>query len=324
MSKKITAEQRRKALRDRTKTNVKNKDKGGRNGRRVLDFSKVGEVNFYKPEEGTNKIDIIPYIIKTDNHPQREEAGMEKGYEDYLLDIWVHSFVGPMEESFLCLKKTFGKPCPICEEAALMRKNGEDEDEVKALKPSRRVFYNVIDVDDRDKGIQIFESSHYLFEKELLEEAESNGDGEIITFADIEEGSTIAFRAAEETGGKYKYLKFKSFKFKERKENYEEDILEESYSLDELMVIPVYEDVHNAFHGIADDESENSSDEPDDESDDEPDDKDEDPPKRKRGNKKEGKKNKCPEGYKFGEDVDDYKECKKCELWDECVDANED
>ena len=48
--------------------------------------------------------------------------------------------------------------------------------------------------------------------------------------------------------------------------------------------------------------------------------------KRKPKNKEEEddeptKKDRCPEGYKFGVDTEKYDECADCDIWDECLEA---
>lgn len=257
--KRPSKEERKRALADQTKTNASNKDSGGGSGKNVFDFSrnnKGKEISKYKVRMKKNKIDIIPYIIGTDNHP----GGMKKGYDSYVLNYWVHYNVGPMEDQFLCLKNTFRKPCPICEERAriISEKGWEKDPEKKALagslKPKQRVMYNVIDLMGESDEIRLFEVSHYLFEKELLEQAgydvEEDSDLDYITFADLEDGRTVIFRGVEATGaGGNPYTEFKSFQF-EKREPYDEEILEESYSLDKFLIIPTYDEVRCAMLGL--------------------------------------------------------------------------
>lgn len=249
-SDKITMKERREKLRERMRANAKNRDSGGGRKKNVLDFSDYPEIQFYRPVKGKNEIDIIPYIVKTKNHP----GGVAPGYEDYLLDVWVHRYVGPMEVTVLCLNRTYGHPCPICEEMKSIKDQGGSKEELKGLTPSRRCFYNIIDLDHEDKGIQLWEISHFLFEKELLEEAETAEDS-FVYFSDIEEGRTIQFRASEEEMTGNKFFKFKSFTFKKR-DPYSETILKETLPLDEMLIIPTYDEVRNAFYGLdADGES---------------------------------------------------------------------
>ena len=247
MSKK--SEARRAKMKERQKERIKNKDNQS-GGRGVLNFSEYDDISFFKPEKGnTYQIDVLPFIIETDKHPQ----GFEPGDQDYVLDYWAHFGVGPQSKSFLCLNKTYGKRCPICEIVdQLWKEKDPDKDEIQSIKAKRRVLYNVIDLNSEDKGTQLFSVSHWLFEKELLDEAENS---EIDTFADLEEGKTISFRAVK---GAFKdTVAFKKFDFEDRDEEYDEEIFDSVYPLDALLVVPTFDEVENAHLGIEDDEVEN-------------------------------------------------------------------
>lgn len=277
----ISKEERRKAARERLKKNYDERDTGGFTGKTVIDFDKIGGYRkelIYRPKEGNNSIDIIPYIVKTKNHPQK----IKKGYPDYILDLWVHRGVGPSNSQFICLQRVFGQACPICEEREEIRKNPDaDENEIKQLYPKRRCWYNVVDMEksEKEQEIQIFEESHFLFEKELLEEA-ANGEDGFEPFFDIEDGSTIEFRCREESSPMGKYFKYKRIDFAER-DPYDEEIYEDAYSLDEIMHIPTYDEVRNTFYGVdpVDDDEEDGEEE-------------EEKPSPKRGTKKKSFKRK--------------------------------
>ena len=60
---------------------------GGKSG--VMDYKKVdGDVEFFSPKEGRNRINIIPYTIKTKNHPLVRKGEFEIGDKDYVMDIF--------------------------------------------------------------------------------------------------------------------------------------------------------------------------------------------------------------------------------------------
>ncbi len=226
---------------------------GGKAG--VMDWKKVdGEVQFFSPAEGRNRINIIPYTIKSKNHPLVKKGEFEVGDKDYVMDIFVHRGVGPSEASVLCLKNTYGKPCPICEQSALLRKQGK-EDEAGALKPSRRVFYNVQDLKNPDV-LKVFEASHYLFEKELIDEARDDEEGGFVDFADEESGKEIKFRCSKTSKGGFEFNEFKSFSFEDRDENIPDELLESAISFDEIMNVPTYEEAEKILYGRDEDEDE--------------------------------------------------------------------
>jgi len=278
------------------------------------------EVKFFKPKENVNLINIIPFEVKSKKHPLVLSGDMEIGDIDYVMDIYLHRSVGPADKEVVCLKKNYGKACPICEEAEKFRKAGKD-DEYDALKPSRRVLYNVVDLKAVD-DILVFKVSHHLFEKELIEEARSqSGDGEIVYFSDIEEGSAIKFRRKMDKFKKTEFMKYKSFEFKEREEELDEDLIDEAISFDEIMEVLSYSEIQNVLYGEDEDtegETENDDDSEDTEEEDEK-------PKKKKAQKKKAKKvkagDKCPHGHSFGKDTDQHEECDDCELWEEYDDA---
>jgi len=239
----------RDQMKARTEENYKNKDYGV-GGARVLDLSSLEDVEFFKPEKGKHCIDIIPYEITTNNHMTRKPGEL-----DYVLEYYTHYDVGARKGRVVCPAKTFGKPCPICEEMEELKDQEADEDMIDALKPKRRVLYNVIDTKKPDKGIMLFDVSHYLFEAEILDEAGS-GD-ESIVFSDTEDGASISFRDT----GKKGIGRFKGFAFEDREEPYDDDIIDEAYSLDSLLVVLSYEEIHNMFHNADEDDEEEEEEE---------------------------------------------------------------
>ena len=347
-------------LSKRYQSSYETKDSGGaKTG--VMDWSKAdGEIKFFKPVEGKNRINIIPYTIKSKNHPLVRKGDFEIGDSDYVMDVYVHRSIGPSETSVICLKSTYGKPCPICEQSALLIKQGKEK-EGKDLRPKRRVFYNVEDL--KEPGtVKIFEASHNLFEKELIDEARDDDEGGFVNFADPVDGKEIKFRASETSFNKTKYFEFKSFSFVDRDEPLSDDLLESAVSFDEIMRVPTYEEVEKILYGQDDDDDESDDDEPpkskksarklskddDDEEeppkgkkkpvdDDESDDDDDEPPKPKKPvdddesddddeaeeEKPKPKKSagKCPFGHAFGKDTDAFEECDDCDCWDKCMKA---
>ena len=247
-------EQRREAERI-AKQRVECRDDGGYNGKRVIDLDKIGGYKkdlFYKPREGINKIDVLPYMIKSDNHPQ----GMGKGYTDFILDIWVHRFVGPSRSTYLCLSRYNGKACPICEEHDERKTNPNEKKEVlDALRAKQRCFYNVIDVTlpERDQKVQLFEEAYFLFEKEILNKIATKlslKDHGVQTYYEIENGKTLVFSAERKQTPKGKSWIYRIEDFADRIP-YNETIFKETYSLDEMLIVPTYDEVRAAHYGSA-------------------------------------------------------------------------
>ena len=341
---------KKSSLAKRMQVSYESKESGNTSRKSVLDWKKVdGEVTFFKPVEGKNRINIIPYVIKTKNHPLVKKGEFSVGDSDYVMDFFIHKSVGPTESSVLCLKSTFGKPCPVCELQAKLRKEGK-EDEAKALKPSRRVAYNIEDTKEPGK-LKVFETSHYLFEKELIDEARDDEENGFVDFADPEEGKEVKFRASKTSQGGYEFLEFKSFGFEDRDEKISSKLLKQAISFDEILTIPTYEEVEKILYGAEDseDDDEDSEDEPkkksskksskedsdddeeeedsddsgDEENDDEEEEEEEKPSKKSSKDDDEDSedepKKKCPYGHKYGVDTDVYDDCDTCDCWANCT-----
>lgn len=241
-------------LAKRYSASYESKESGAPKKAGVMNWKKIdGEVSFFSPQEGKNRINIIPYEIKTKNHPLVKKGEFEVGDKDYVMDIYTHRGVGPSEATVLCLKATFGKPCPICEQAQVLRKAGKEK-EAGDLKSSRRVFYNIEDLKEPGK-LKIFEASHYLFEKELIDEARDDEEGGFTDFADPEEGKEIKFRCSKVKKNGFEFNEFRSFGFEDRDEPISDELLESAISFDEIMNVPTYEEVEKIFYGQEEEDS---------------------------------------------------------------------
>jgi len=237
------------SLKNRYAEDVRTKDAGAGGGPFVF----PAEVKFYKPKEARNRIIILPFEIKSKNHPLVAQGRWKVGEPDYVMDVWVHQRVGPGEIDMVCLKKNYHRACPACELAEEYREKGKDQ-EYKAMKPSRRVAYNVVNARNPEGGVQVFTASHYLFHKELIEEAAADGGGEIVDFvvmapSDIHSGKIISFRGSMTTMGKNEYLEFKSFSFEDREDKLDVDLLNDCVAFDEVMKVFTYEEMQNALYG---------------------------------------------------------------------------
>ena len=311
------------------------KDKGGSSRKSFVDWKKVGGTpKFYTPLEGVNKFNIIPYEIKTKLHPLVRSGKMEVGDLDFMMDVFVHRKMGPNQDTdIICPKKNYGRPCPICDQVSKFYDAGK-KDDAKALQASRRVLMNVQPiVHGEPQPLEVFDVSHYLFMKEMLEEAHAcaNGD-DIVPFADIEKGKIIKFRTEEEALGKNKMTVFKSFTFLDRETELDEKIIDKAISFDAGFTMMSAEDIEKILYGQGGDEDETKDPPPKSKQTDEdeppkkvkPGDEDEEPPAKKKvvdeDDAQVKSSTKCPAGYPWG-DADKHPECKKCNIWDDCIEG---
>lgn len=244
---RMSKEEKRDALRKRNAERDARKA-GGIGPFALLDLESFGNPPIFTLEKGYNYIDNIPYEVSSENHPDQ----IPIGEDDYKLEVWAHRNIGPNNEWILCLKRTFNKKCRCCEERDFLQtKEGgnctTDDEEVKALTPTLRCFYNIIDVsnDAKTYDVQIFENTgarkpSKWFEALLNEEAKAGRD-EPIAWYDLEEGFTIRVRAETDSFQKNEFIKPTRIDFEDR-DSYDDSIYEEVYPLDAMLKIPTYED----------------------------------------------------------------------------------
>ncbi len=290
--------ERRKAMKEemsqRLQESYNSKDDTGK-FKSIYNKEKQGNIPMWKCSEDEHFIDIIPFIAG------KQHPSVKEGAPAVNLDFYVHRKVGVNEDSYVCMARTFGKKCPICDEQAEIRKQDDyDEKYVKSLNPTRRVLYNIV-VRDNDKevkkGIQLFEVSHWLFEKELAELSKKPRGGGYITYASPDDGNTLCFR---KKGNGPTNTEYKAFQFVDRDEPISDEILDAAVTLDELIHLPTYDEVKNAFFGI---ETEEDGDEP----------KEEEKPS------KRPVKFVCP--GESGEDFGKFDECENCPDVEDCEEA---
>lgn len=117
---------------------------------------------FQFKEEKVYKIDVIPFEAKAGN------PMVDEGFLHYERTYYIHANIGPENKKFVCLSKTFGEPCPICNHVGKLQKSGADYETVVAYKPKKRQLYAFRDVDNLAAGIQVYEGPY------------ANGFGEVL------------------------------------------------------------------------------------------------------------------------------------------------
>ena len=236
-------------------------DNGGVSRQGFMNYAKCGLKFFKLAEPGTyHDLNILPWTIGSKNHPEVAAGNMHIGDPDYVLDIMVHTRIGPNNGDYICPKKNFNKPCPICERADELWKNEATKEEARKLFAKRKCVYLVQELDEnfhaKSDTPLIFETAHSTFSKELQSRATSclRGKG-VVNFADPnDQGKVVSFSVNEGTMGNGK--KFKeagNFEFNERVEEISDEILEKCPSLDTMMVVKSYDQLKSALYGDPDD-----------------------------------------------------------------------
>ncbi len=205
----------------------------------------------WKCDEGDHVIDIIPFLTG-ENNPNglAPDVGAQK------VEVYAHFGIGINENSYVCPAMTFpnqNKRCPICEYRMELRKSDDyDEEEFKSLAPKKRVVYQIVCYDtekEEAKGVQFWETSHHLAEKNIAAIAKNNRTGEFVKYADPDDGKTIEFTRK----GKGITTSYEGFKFTERPEPISDEILDMGVSLDDYIEVKSFKELEKLFFGKTDD-----------------------------------------------------------------------
>ncbi|GAI40862.1 unnamed protein product, partial [marine sediment metagenome] len=136
-----------------------------------------------------------------------------------------------------------------------------DEDLIKDLAPKERQLFNVIDTKDRKSGVQIWEISYHLFGKPLDRAIKnSDEDDNYEKFAELNDGFSLKLGLEEGHAGKASWFEVVSINFKTRKEDYDEDILEGTTCLDDILIIKDYDELKEIFLQTTDEDEDEEDD----------------------------------------------------------------
>jgi hypothetical protein len=201
-----------------------------------------GIEQFTPDKAGSILIDVLPYEVKSQQHPDNVEAGVLWWKYPFL----VHHGVGATNQSLVC-PTSIGKPCPICQEKAKLAKNrDENEEQIKALNPQKYVAYNIVDPDDADKVV-VLVLSRGKFAVPLEKELDEGEEG-ILYFWDVtEEGKTLKVRFSDATFAGHKYIEATRIDFRDRAAMDEDEVLAKVACLDEIFNVMPYDKLKAVF-----------------------------------------------------------------------------
>lgn len=178
------------------------------------------------------KIDIIPFIAGRGN--KRADKGMVHWEREY----YMHRGIGANNEGVVCLARSFNKKCPVCQYVSGLQRDSKASDEtIKGLLPKQRQLFNVIDVNNREEGIQIWDVAPFNFGDLLQKMISDSEEGEgWEDFAHPEKGSTLKLGIKEETMGEgNKFFKVVSIQLVPRKKKYKMSIIDKAPCLDDCV-----------------------------------------------------------------------------------------
>lgn len=300
MAKKRKGTSRWAAMRKKAKERVKErKDKKG--GLTTLNLPKGLEL-FKIEKSGTITFNLVPYVVKTETHPE----GCEPGEEWFRTKFSVHRNIGAEEQAYVCLK-TWGKRCPYCEQYGVLKKEyGWDHDLTKAMKASDRELYLV--EDPKSGELKLWDISCHLFGKSFDEEIEDSDESDPFPGDPSENGASLKVRFKEDTWAGNKFYTASKIEFVPRGEPLDEELLEKAAEID-LDSLPIRHsyDKLNAIY-LEQDTGENGKDEEDEDEDEGEEDEEETPRRRKPKSKRRKPEPEEDEDEDEGEEDDDEDE----------------
>lgn len=231
------------------KANVANQERQDSN----YGYLNLGKgIELYKTKVGNKMIDIIPYIVTNPKHMDRQVIKEDDvdiaapGTLWYRAAFRVHRNIGISNETVVC-PSSFGKPCPICEYRKKKASEGIDKEELRPYNSSKRSLYAVIPIDDKDykEKVHVLDISDHCFQNKLNEELQFKD--KFANFPDLENGYTLSVRFVEQKMGKNAFNEATRIDF-EKREAYDESLLEQVPSLDDLLIVLSYEQLKALFY----------------------------------------------------------------------------
>ena len=207
------------------------------------------KVKFFKfSKEGTVRLDVVPYrTSKRKAHPHSVDGTW------YERTYFIHRTVGADAVMVVCPKSTFGKPCPICEYRASLDKNDEEEAKIiYALRPQERQLFNVIVYEDGKRSdVMVLDQPRSGLGRKIddMVRGADEEDSHYQYYVDLENGSTLKVNVTEMLAGTFKYFGASSVEFKQRREGYDESILDKTVDLDAVLNVVPYDELSDMLHG---------------------------------------------------------------------------
>lgn len=195
-------------------------------------------VKFMKfPSPGVYELDVIPYVVPEG----ARNPNADDGFEHFEREYHVHRIPGPdgRNKLYCCAWKNFRKQCYVCQ---WMKEHGVtlDEKTKKDMNPQVRHLWNVIDLADKDKKIQVLDTNHYnrgFGFGEMVKDAIANNP-KYARFANLQGGYTWRLTVKEQSMPGAKFNGVVRIDFDRREHAYDENMLEKAVVLDKCLLEP--------------------------------------------------------------------------------------
>ena len=136
-----------------------------------------GDSNFFEPKEGKNVVRFMP--------PKQGKPAVKIWHKHYFQ-------MGGERKAIICTKLQFNQACPMCAMRLKLASSSSraDQKQARGYEASAKVYANIVDMKNPEKGVQVWRISPGLFKK--IRKAIDIADvGKI--FADPVKGFNIVF-----------------------------------------------------------------------------------------------------------------------------------
>ena len=208
------------------------------------------------PRQGYIRNDVAMYIPavgqqgeKTLNQVRIVQPLEIKDLKYYGFDVHFHRDVGIDNAMYLCLKRMFGKACPICE-LQTSELWDSDPDIAKKYYPDWRVLMWVLDLKEEDEeklGQVLLWSCPRSLAEEILGQSHKPGTGVYLDVSHPTKGRAVFFSRS----GKGIQTEYTSVQVDDEELELSEDLLDQMLTFLEVLITPTYAEVKAAHDGYS-------------------------------------------------------------------------
>lgn len=185
--------------------------KGGYSNFLYVNLEKLTDLGIeqFKCADGDNFLCVIP--------PKDDEAFFGK-------KVYAHYNIGVDNTVFLCAKKMYNKPCPICEAAYKLMKEDREDEQIAELRPSIRYLFFVVDMTSKKtvkKGVQWYDAPK-MVKDGICSISQAKRTKEVIDVSDPDEGKNVCF---VKTGSRLR-TRYDGYELEDREYDFQDEWLD--------------------------------------------------------------------------------------------------
>lgn len=167
--------------------------------------------------------------------------------------VFVHYNIGVDNTTYLCAKKMYDKPCPICEAAYKLMRKDQDDEQITELRPTMRYLFFVVDMSSKKtmkRGVQWYDAPR-MVKDGICGVSKHKRTKEIIDVSDPDEAKNVCF---VKSGSRLR-TRYEGFELEDREYDFQDEWLDLP-AFDDVLQKVDYDKVKADFLGFSPDEDE--------------------------------------------------------------------